>query len=162
MEELLGGVSLTDGARHLSQRVGDKFAVRLTKIGGLGAVADEPLCLRDTIGEVGRDEVHVPHPPVELFKRLRILRRCDVTREQRLVVGPESDGEAVLHVDAWLRTRVERRHGRADLDQLTSDLDLERCAPAILDPRHPGQNVTGPQAHGEPIRLVDNSGLIDL
>jgi hypothetical protein len=137
VEQLLGDVPLTDRPRQLSQRVAQKLAVRIPKIRGLGAVADQRLRLRDAIGEVGRNEIGLAHANVQPLKRLGIRGRCDVPVGQRLVVGPQCDDEAVTHVDAWLHSRIERSYGAIGFGEPTSDLDFELCASVALHVRDP-------------------------
>ena len=134
---LLGGVPLTDRPRQPSQRVAQKLAVRIPKIRGLGAVADQRLRLRDAIREVGRNEIDLPHAGVQPLKRLRVLGWCDVPVGHRLVVGPQCDDEAVAHVDARLHPRIERSYGAIGFGEPTSDLDFELCASPPLDTRDP-------------------------
>jgi hypothetical protein len=161
VEQLLGGVPLTDRPRQLSQRVAQKLAVRIPKIRGLGAVADQRLRLRDAIREVGRNEIDLPHASVQPLKRLRILGWYDVTVGSRLVVGPQCDDEAVTHVDARLYPRIERSCGAIGFGEPTSDPDFELCASLALHVRDPSYNVTRPQAQSEPVRVVENDGVID-
>jgi hypothetical protein len=137
VEQLLGGVPLTDRPRQLSQRVAQKLPVRILKIRGLGAVGDQRLRLRDAIREVGRNEIDLPHPSVQPLKRLRILGCSDVRVGYRLVVGPQRDDEAVTHVDAWLHPRIERSYGAVGFGEPTSDLDFELCASLALPARDP-------------------------
>jgi len=160
VEQLLGGFPLTDRPRHLSQRVAQKLAVRIPKIRGLRTVADQRLRLCDAIREVGRNEIDLPHSSVQPLKRLRILG-WDVTTGYRLVVGPQCDDEAVTHVDARLHPRIERSYGTIGFGEPTSDLDFELCASRPLHLRDPSENVTRPQAQSEPVRVVQNDGVID-
>jgi hypothetical protein len=137
VEQLLGGVPLTDRPRQLSQRVAQKLTVRIPKIRGSGAAADQRLCLRDAIREVGRSEIGLPHASVQLLERQRILRWFDITVEYGLVVSPQGDDEAVSHVDARLHPRIERSYGTIGFGEPTSDLDFELCASLALDVRDP-------------------------
>jgi hypothetical protein len=161
VEELLGGVVLTDRPRQLPQRVTQKLAVRIPKIRGLGPVADQRLRLRDAIREVGRSDIDVLHASVQPFKRVRVFSWCDVTAGRRLVVGPECDDEAVAHVGARLHARIERSYGALGFGEPTSDLDFELCASPALQVRDPSQNVTRPQPQSDPVRVVENDRVID-
>ena len=162
VQQLLGGAALTDRTRRRSQCVAQKLAVRIPKIRGLGTVVDQRLRLRNAIREVGRDEIDLPHSGVQPPERLRILGRLDVTVGYRLVVGPQGDDEAVSHVDARLHPRIERSYGAVGFGQPTRDLDFELCASLALDVRNPSENVARPQAQSEPVRVVENDGVIDL
>jgi hypothetical protein len=137
VEELLRGVPLTNRPRQLPQCVAQKLAVRIPKIRGLGAVADQRLRLRDAIREVGRNEIPFPHASVQTLKRLRILGWRDGTEGYGLVVGPQCGDEAVSHVDARLHPRIERSYGTIGFGEPTSDLDFELCASLALHVRDP-------------------------
>jgi hypothetical protein len=137
VEQLLGGVPLTDRPRQRSQRAAQKLTVRIPKIRGLGAVADQRLRLRDAIREVGRTEIGLPHASVQLVKRPRILRWLDITVGYGLVVSPQCDDEAVSHVDARLHPRIERTYGTIDFGRPTSDLDFKLRASLALHVRDP-------------------------
>jgi hypothetical protein len=137
VEELLWAVPLTDRPRHLPQRVAQKVAVRIPKIRGLGAVAHQRLRLRNAIGEVGRNEIALPHASVQALKRLRILGWRDITQEYGLVVSPQCGDEAVSHVDARLHPWIERSYWTIGFGEPTSDLDFELCASLALDVRDP-------------------------
>jgi hypothetical protein len=137
VEELLRGVPLTNRPRQLPQCVAQKLAVRIPKIRGLGAVADQRLRLRDAIREVGRNEIPFPHATVQTLKRLRILGWRDGTEGYGLVVGPQSGDEAVSHVDARLHPRIERSYGTIGFGEPPSDLDFELCASLALHVRDP-------------------------
>jgi hypothetical protein len=160
VEQLLGGVPLTDRPRQPSQRGAQKLAVSIPKIRGSGTAADEPLRLRDAIREVGRNELDAPHAGVQPLERLRIFSWRDVTGH-RLVVGPQRDDEPATYVDARLHPRVERSYGAIGFGEPTSDLDFELCASLALHVRDPSQNVTRPQAQRDPVRVVENDGVID-
>jgi len=161
MEQLLGGVTPTDCPGRRSQRADQKLAVRIPKIRGPGAVADQRLRFRDAIREMGRNEVGSPHAGVQPLKRLRIRGWRDVPVGLRLVVGPQRDDEAVAHVDARHHPRIERSHGAIGFGEPTSDLDFELCASPAVHVRDPSENVTGPQVKREPVRVVENDGVID-
>jgi hypothetical protein len=110
---------------------------------------------------MGRDEIGLPQSSVQPLKRLRIHGWCDVQVGHRLVVGPQRDDEAVAHVDARHHPRIERSYGAIGFGEPTSDLDFELCASLALHVRDPSQNVTRQQAKSEPVRVVENDGVID-
>jgi hypothetical protein len=161
VERLLGSVPLTDRPRRLSQRVAQELAVRIPKIRGSRAVADQRLRFRDAIREVGRNEIGLSHAGVQPFEGLRIIGWCDVSVGHRLVVAPQGDHEAVTQVDARRRPRIERGYRTIGFGEPTSDLDFELCASLALDVRDPSENVARPQANSEPVRVVENDGVID-
>ncbi len=161
VEQLLGGVPLTDRPRQRSQTVAQQLAVSIPKIRSSGAVVDQRLRRRDALREVGRNEIDLPHPSVQPLERLRILGWFDVTVGNRLVVRPQCDHEAVTHVDARLHPRIERSYGAVGFGEPTSDLDFELCGPPPLRVRDPSENVTRPQAQSEPVRVVENDCVID-
>jgi hypothetical protein len=66
-----------------------------------------------------------------------------------------------MHVDAGLDTRIERRDRAVGFGEPASDLDLELWAAATVD-RDPCENVTGPQTQSEPVRLVDDNGVVGI
>ena len=79
---------LADREAQVSQRVAQKLPVRIPELRSVGAVANQPLRLRDAIREVRRREIDLPHASVQPHERLRILGWRDVSRRYRLVVGP--------------------------------------------------------------------------
>ena len=91
----------------------------------MGAVADQRLRLGDSIREVRRSHVDLPHAGMQPLERLRILGWRDVSRRHRLVVGPQRDREAVTHVDARLHARLKLSHRAIGFGEPPSDLDLE-------------------------------------
>ena len=68
-----------DRAPQASQRVAEKLPVRVIKLRCLGAVADQPLRLRDSIREVRRSHIDLPHAGMQPLERLRILGWRDVS-----------------------------------------------------------------------------------
>ena len=59
----------------------EKLPVRIRELRSLGAVANQPLRLRDSIREVRRSHVDLPHAGVQPLERLRILGWRDVLRD---------------------------------------------------------------------------------
>jgi hypothetical protein len=92
---------------------------------------------------------------------LGILGWRDVSRQPRLVVGPQRDREAVTHVDARLHPRLKLSHRAVGSGEPPSDLDFELGACLMRYMRHPSKNVTRQQAHSEPVRVVKNNRVID-
>jgi hypothetical protein len=94
------------------------------------------------------------------LKCLRILGWRDILRRHRLVVGPQCDREAVTHVDARLYPRFRLCHRAARLSESPSNLDFELSACLMRKRRHPSENVTRCQAHGDAVRVVNNDSII--
>jgi len=184
VQQLLGAAPVVDRPPQASQRVAQKLPVRIPELRSVGAVANQPLRLRDSIGEVRRREIDLPHASVQPLERLRILgwrdisRRMlepalqiprpalrilgwrDISRRYRLVVAPKRDDEAVTHVDARLYPRIECSHRAIGFGKPPSDLDFELCACLMRHVRDPNKNVTRQQAHSEPVRVVKNDRVI--
>jgi hypothetical protein len=161
MQELLGGATLTDRPPQLSQRVDQKLSICIPELRSVGAVANQPLRLRDSIREVRRREIDLPHASVQPLERLRILGWRNILRRYRLVVGPQRDDEAVTHVDARLHPRLKCSHRAIGFSKPPSNLDFELCACLMRHVRDPSKNVTRQQAHSEPVRVVQNDRVID-
>ena len=160
MQELLGGATLTDRPPQLSQRVAQKLSICIPELRSVGAVANQPLRLRDSIREVRRREFDLPHASVQPLERLRILGRRDISRRYGLVVGPERDDEAVTHVAARLHPRIECSHRAIGFGKPPSDLDFELSARLMRHMRDPNKNVTRQQAHSETVRFVKHDRVI--
>ena len=131
------------------------------KLRCVGAVADQPLRFRDSIREVRRRQIDLAHAGMLPLERLRILGWRDVSRRHRLVVGPQRDREAVTHVDARLHPRLKLCHRAAGFGEPPTDLDFELSACLMRYRRHPSENVTRSQAHGDAVRVVNNNCVID-
>jgi hypothetical protein len=126
----------------------------------VGAVANQPLRLRDSIREMRRSHVRDPHAGMELLKRLRILSWRDVARRDGLVVSPQRHSEAVTNVDAWLHSMFKFGHWAIGFGEPPSDVNFESGACLIRYISHPGKNVTGQQANSEPVGVVNNNRVI--
>jgi hypothetical protein len=161
VQQLLGSAPLIDRPPQRSQRGAQKLPVRIPKFRRVGAVAKQPLRLRDSICEVRRGEINLPHASMQPLERLRILGWCDVSRRCRLVVGPQRDHEAVTHVDARLHPRLKRSHRAIGCGEPPRDLNFERGACLMRHVRDPRKNVTRQEAHSEPVRVVKNDRVID-
>ena len=161
VQQLLVGATVVDRAPQASQRVGEKMPVRVSELRGPGAVANQRLRLRDTIREVRRRHIDLPHAGMQPLERLRILRWSDVSRRHGLVVAPQRDREAVTHVDARLHPRLELGHWAIGFGEPPSDLDFELGACPVRYARDASKNVTGQQAHSEPVRVVKDNRVID-
>jgi hypothetical protein len=161
VQQLLVGAAVVDCAPQVSQGLGQKVPLRAGKLGGLGAVADQPLRLCDSIREAWRRHIDLPHAGMQPLERLRILGWRDVFRRHTLVVCPQGDREAVTHVDARLHPRVKLAHWAVGLGELPSDVDFELGTCLVRYMRDPSKNVTRKQAHSEPVRVAKNNRVSD-
>ena len=127
----------------------------------MGAVVDQPLSLRDSISEVRRRHIDVPHAGMQSPERLRILAWRDVSGQHRLVVGPQRHREGVTRVDARLHPRLKLSDRTVGFGEPPSDLDFELGACLMRYMRDPSKSVTRQQPYREPVRVVENDGLID-
>ena len=78
VQQLLGGAAVADRAPQASQRVAEKLPVRVSELRCVGAVANQPLRLRDSIREVRRRQIDLPHAGMQPLERLRVLGWRDV------------------------------------------------------------------------------------
>ena len=127
----------------------------------MGAVVNQPLRLRDSIREVRRRHIDLPHAGMQPLERLRVLGRRDLSRRYRLVVGPQRDREGVTRIDARLHPRLKLSDRAIGFGEPPSDLDFERGTCLMRYRRDPSKSVTRQQAYGEPVRVVKNNGVID-
>ena len=127
----------------------------------MGAVANQSLRLRDSIREVRRRHIDLPHGGMQPLERLRLLRWRNVSRRCRLVVDPQRDHEAVTHVDARLHSRLKRSHRAIGFGEPPSNLNFELCACLTRHVRNPSKNITRQETHSEPVRGVKNDRVID-
>jgi hypothetical protein len=103
---------------------------------------DQPLRLRDSIGEVRRRTIDLPHAGMQPLERLRVLGWSDLSRRYRLVVSPQRDYEAVTHIDSRLHSRLKRSDRTISFGEPPSDLDFELCTCLMRHIRDPSKNVT--------------------
>jgi len=134
----------------------------MPKIRRSGAVADERLRLSNTIREVGRDKIGLPHAGVQPLERLRILGWRGVPVGHGLVVGPQCDDETVTHKHARFDPRIEQSYGAIGFGEPTNDLDFELRASPALQMGDPSEDVTRTQTKSKPVRVVENEGIVDL
>ena len=156
VQQLLASATPFDSAPQVSQRLAEKLPLCVRKLWSVGAVGNQRLRLFDSIREVRRSHIDLPHAGMQPRHHLRILRWCDGTRRHRLVVFPQRDCEAVTHVDARLYPRCRRFHRTARLGESPTNLDFERSACLLRERRHPREHVTRCQAHGDAVRVVNN------
>src|SRR5438874_9198701 len=95
VQQLFVGPALADRAPQASQRVAEKFPLRVSELRSVGAVVNQPLRLRDSIREVRRGHIDLPHAGMQPLEHLRVLGWRDLSRRYGLVVGPQRDREAV-------------------------------------------------------------------
>ena len=161
VQQLLGCAPIDDCAPQVPQRVAEKLPVRVSKLRCLGAVADQPLRLRDSIREVRRSQIDLPHAGMQPLERLRILGWRDVSRRHRLVVGPQRDREAVTHVDARLHPRLKLCHRAIAFRRAVERPRLRtRRLPDALHapPEQERHKAAGAQ---RAVRVVKNNCVID-
>jgi hypothetical protein len=125
VQQLLGGPPLTYGPPQLSQCVAQKFPIRIPEFRSTGAVINQPLRLRDSIRDVRRREIDLPHASVQLLERVCILGRRNLARRHRLIIRPQGDYKPVTHIDARLHPRLKRSHGATGFGEPPSDLNFE-------------------------------------
>ena len=82
-------------------------------------------------------------------------------RHHRVVVGPESHGEAIDFVDARFDPRVERGNGPLDRGEPLSNLDLE-SGDALPDQSYSRQDVTRGQPQSELVGVLNHDGVVDM
>jgi hypothetical protein len=160
VEQLLGVAPFDDRSSQASQRVAEQLTVCVREIGSVVVAPDQPLRFRDSICEVRRRNVDLPHAGMESLERVRVLGGSDLSRRYGFVVGPERDYEAVTHVDLRLDARVERGDWALGFREPPSKLNFERCARLMRYGRDSGNDVTRQQAQNEPVRVVKNDRVI--
>src|SRR5438105_847025 len=80
VQQLLAGTTPFDGAPQVSQSLAEKLPLCVRKLRSVGAVANQRLRLGDSIREVRRSHIDLPHAGMQPLQNLRILGWCDVTR----------------------------------------------------------------------------------
>jgi hypothetical protein len=87
VEQLLGAFPFDDRLPQASQRVAEQLTVCLREIGSVVAAPDQPLSFRDSIGEVRRGHVDLPHAGMESRERVCVVGWRDRSRRHTFVVG---------------------------------------------------------------------------
>jgi hypothetical protein len=82
-------------------------------------------------------------------------------KSDRVVVGPEGDGEAIDFEDSRFDPRVERGNGGRNRGEPLSDLDLE-SGDHLPSLPYSSQDVTGGEAQSELVGVVNHDGVVDL
>jgi hypothetical protein len=85
------------------------------------------LSLRDSIREVWRRDIDLPHAGMQPLERIRVVGWRDLFRRYRFVVGPQRDYEAVKLVNARLHSRLKDADGALGFGEPLRELDLELC-----------------------------------
>ena len=163
VQQLLVRAAVDDGPAKAAQRVSQEFPICVDELRTLRTVSDDRLRFFDSLGEVWCRRIELPHACMQAFERLRILGQRGVGRRQRLVVRPKCDREAVMYVDERVHPRVEDSDRAVGFLKPPCHLDFERCNFMVPSNggRDPSQNITRPQSQSEPVRLVENVGVID-
>ena len=101
---------LSPTACRRSRRVSDQeLSVVVGERGREVSARNEPLGVRDSIGEVRRRDVEPSHALVQPLEGIRVVGWRDVLRCPGRVVGPERHCEAVTLVDARLHVEARER-----------------------------------------------------
>src|SRR6266540_2815604 len=72
VQQLLGASPVANRPPQASQRVAEKLPIRLSERRSLVAAPNKPLSLRDSIREVRRRDVDLPHAGMQPLKRTRV------------------------------------------------------------------------------------------
>jgi hypothetical protein len=88
VQQLLGGTPLAYCPPQLLQRVAQKVPIRIPELRSTCAVINQPLRLRNSIRDVRRREIDLPHAGMQLLERVCILGRRNLARRHRLIVRP--------------------------------------------------------------------------
>ena len=160
VQQLLGGAavarSLVAGFATCCEKLPVGVGERRSEVGA----RNEMLGLRDSIGEVRRRDIDLPHAGMQPLERVRVVGRCELSGCTRLVVGPQRDREAVTLVDARLHARIERGHRALGFGEPLSKLDLE-LGDLLRRVRDAGEDVARQQAQREPVRVVKHDRIVD-
>jgi len=78
VQDLFIGTESADSDTPATQYVAEKLPVRATEFWSLLPVGDQPLCLRNSVGEMRCPHLELPQASMEADKRLRVLCRRDV------------------------------------------------------------------------------------
>jgi hypothetical protein len=143
--------------------VGQEFPICVDELRALRTVSDDRLRFLDSIREVWCRRIELPHGCVQAFERPRVLGRRGVGRRQGLVVRPIGDREAVTDMNARFHARLEHSDRAVGFLELLCHLDLERCT--FMVPSNRGRNackqITRQEPDCQPVRVVENDGVID-
>jgi hypothetical protein len=160
MEHLLGGAPFNHHLPEALQCVAQKLTVCVRKFGCAIMACDQPLRLRDSISEVWRRNVNLPHASMEARQRMCILGRRNLAWRYGRVIRPERNCEAIMDVDVRRDSRVERGDWTLGLYEPPSKLNFKLCAALMRYMRNSGNNVARQQAHHQPVRVLKNDCLI--
>jgi len=163
VQQLLVGAAVDDGPAKAAQRVCQELSVRVDELRTLRTVSDDRLRFFDSIREVWRRRIELPHACVQALERLRVLGQRGVGRRQGLVVLPIRDREAVTEMDERLHPRLEHSDWAVDFLKPPCHLDLERCS--FMVPSNRGRDaskhITRHEPHCEPVRVLDDAGVFN-
>ena len=158
--QLLGGAALADRPPQAPQRVAEKLPVGVGERRREVGARHELSGLLDPVREMRRTDIDLAHAGMQPFERVGEVGRSDRSGRRGFVVGPQRDHEAVTLVDARLHAGIESGHRAAGCGEPLGKLDFEGRG-LMRDGCHPGQDVTGQQAHGDPVRVVQNDRVVD-
>jgi hypothetical protein len=80
VQQLLRGAAVGDRSSYASQRVAEKLPVRAGERRSLVAARHELLSLCDSIREVGRRDIELPHAGMQPRERIRVVGWRDFAR----------------------------------------------------------------------------------
>jgi hypothetical protein len=124
-QQLLGGAPVCDRPPQISQCVAEKLPVPVSERLSVVAAPKKPVSLRDSVREVRRRDIDLPHAGMQPLERVCVLGWRDLSRRHTFVVGPQRDHEAVTHVDARLHSRLKRSQRALGFRESLSKLDFD-------------------------------------
>src|ERR1700685_912446 len=90
-------------------------------------VRDELLSLCDSIREVRRSDLELPHARMQPLEGIHVVGWRNFSWYQRCVVGPQRDHEAVTLVEARLPPRLKSTHRALGLGEPLRQIHFELC-----------------------------------
>ena len=100
VQQLLGRAAVADRLSQVSEGACQELSVRVGERRREVSARNEPLGVRDSIGEMRCRDVERSHPLVQPLEGIRVVGWRDVLQCPGRVVGPERHCEAVTLVDA--------------------------------------------------------------
>ena len=160
VQQLLGAAVLADHSSQASQRVTEKLPVRVGELRSVVSARDESLSLSDSIREMRRLDIELPHACMQPFEPIGVVGRRKRGMCHRFVESPQRDHEAVTLVDARLHSWLKSSHRALGLGEPLSKLDFE-LRDLMRYMGHPGQDVTRQQTQSEFVRVMKNDRVVD-
>jgi hypothetical protein len=160
VEELLGGATILDLPAQVSQRVPEELSVGIGELRSTASIRYERLRLCDSIGEVRRRHVNLPHSGMKPSERVCVLARRGLESPRRFMVGPERDREPGANIDTWLHSRLKDNGGASGCCEPLRKRDFE-FGHLLANTGDPSNDVTRHQAEGELVRVLKHDRVID-